>query len=435
MAMIKTILVRGSDEQLKVVRVPQWHLELVLDVDAETALEGVRRYFLNRWGAKVHALQWLFPEDLLLSRNQEQTPFLVLWVETLGRVPVDSIKDPAQTRPAYNGSDGLAPFLVAAETPCHSEPWSLPSWLPSVAKWIRAHFLAIRRVSQVRTCPNGAVVRIECVNGVYYLKTQLQPLAYESALLMILNRRIPGVCPQVLPIRPDANTYLTEAIVGSPMNVPGDSQSWRATLSDVAKIQIESADFVTELCHGGVPYHGLAALGAGIEEMLNRLIASQNGSPNELTLEELRKISSLISKAAPDFEVLYRCDLPETLIHGDLNQSNAFRTGTGRTVLIDWALSRVTHPFFTLGSALFGPYASGRRKQPDYDDLCNAYLEPWRDFQAHDRLRAALDAASRLFWIDSTMAVSSLCQPGHVRNLINLPRFLRATLRAYELLG
>jgi len=433
MSMIKAILVRGSDEQLKVVRVPQCHLDLVLDVDAETALEGVRHYFLNHWGAKVHALQWLFPEDLLRSQDVQQAPFLVLWLETLGRVPLAITREPSQTGVANIEGDGLAPFLAAAESPCHSEPWSLPSWLPSVTNWIEAHFLAIRRISQVRTCPNGAVVRIECVDASYYLKTQLEPLAYESALLMILNRRIPGACAEVLPIRPNANTYLTYAIAGSPMNVQGDSQSWRAALSAMAKIQIESADFVTELCQGGVPYHGLAALGAGVEEMLNRVIALQNGSPTELTPEELTKISSLISQATRDFEVLCRCDLPETLIHGDFNQSNVIRTATGRTVLIDWALSRVTHPFFALGSALFGPYASDRRKQPDYDDLCNAYLDPWRDFQAHDRLRTGLDAASRLFWIDATMAISSLYRPGHARNLINLTRFLRATLKAYKL--
>ncbi|MCU1303652.1 MAG: aminoglycoside phosphotransferase family protein, partial [Candidatus Sulfotelmatobacter sp.] len=204
---------------------------------------------------------------------------------------------------------------------------------------------------------------------------------------------------------------------------------------NVAKMQIESADLVIEFRTAGIPYHGLAALSAGMEEMFDRLIALQKGSPNEMTREELRKTLCLITKTAPDFEVLLRCDLRETLNHGDLNQSNAFTTGTGETVLIDWALSRVTHPFFVLGSALFGPYTFGHGKQPDYDDLCDAYLEPWCDFQEHDRLRAGLDAASRLFWIDSTIAISSLCIPGHTRNLVNLPRFLRATLRAYELLG
>ncbi|MCU1301775.1 MAG: hypothetical protein JWQ87_2059 [Candidatus Sulfotelmatobacter sp.] len=47
MATIKAILVRGSDEQLELLSVPAWHVRLTLNVNAETALEGVRRYFLN----------------------------------------------------------------------------------------------------------------------------------------------------------------------------------------------------------------------------------------------------------------------------------------------------------------------------------------------------------------------------------------------------
>jgi hypothetical protein len=74
------------------------------------------------------------------------------------------------------------------------------------------------------------------------------------------------------------------------------------------------------------------------------------------------------------------------------------------------------------------------QKPAFYHDLCSAYLEPWHDFQPHDRLQAALDAASRLFWIDSTVAVYPLCLAGQFCNRI-LPRFLRAALRAYDMPG
>ncbi|HXM62133.1 MAG TPA: phosphotransferase [Terriglobales bacterium] len=433
MATIKIILVRNEGERLEVVRFPSGYLELVLDVDADSALEGIRRHFYEHWGLKVHALRWLFPEDFVISGNALQSPFLVVYVESSGAVPTDSFENQSGTLSEH--TKDLCPYLTAAVTPYDSESWSQPNWLPNTSTWILAHFHGTRGISQVRTCPNGAVVRIDCVNGTYYLKTQLEPLAYESALLGILNHHIPGACPRVLPIRPDLNTHVTEGITGSPLDTQGSSHVWPAVLRDVARIQIEAADVVSELCHAGVPHHGVAALGTGIAAMLDSVIASQIGSPNELTAEEVRKVSSLISKTLPDFESLYRSDLPDTLVHGDLNRSNAFRTETGGTVLIDWALSRITHPFFILGSALFGPCASSQRKQPDYDDLCNAYLDPWLDFQAYDRLRAALDAASRLFWIDSTIAVSFLSQPGHVRYLANLPRFLRATLRAYELVA
>jgi hypothetical protein len=433
MATIKVILVRACGEQLAVVRVPRRHLEVVLDVAPDTALEAVRHHFRERWCAKVHALRWLFPEDFLRPRIQKQTPFLVVWAETLGCVPVDSVEERAETRFEDRGINTLEPFLTTAVSPCPAEPWSLPNWLPSVSSWTRAHFPKTRRIAQVRVCPNGAVVRIECLDGTYYLKRQSVPLAYESVLLRILNRHIPGACPPILSICPDVYTHVTGAIAGLPIEESGP-HSWRAALRDVAKIQVESINLVSEFCHGGIPHHNFFSLERRLEEMLDDLVVAQDGSPNELTPVELREIARLAPRVAPDFDALYRCDLPETLVHGDLNQSNAFRTEAGGTILIDWALSRITHPFFVLGSALFAPYGSGRRKQQrDYRDLCGAYLEPWHDFASDDRLRAGLDAASRLFWIDSTIAVSSLCQPDHIRNLVNLPRFLRATIRAYEL--
>lgn len=435
MASIQVILVQGADEQLKVVHIPEWHFQLTLDVDAETAIEAVRTYFERRWNAKVHGLRWLFPEDVLRPQNPQGDPVLVLWAETLGTVPLENNdKDETLINIKRETSDGLAAFLETAERPCHREPWSLPSWLPNTANWIQTQFGAIRQLSQVRTCSHGSVLRIESRDRTYFLKTQLEPLAYESALLMLLNRHIPGACPRILPISPDANTHLTEAINGCPMNALSDQQSWRVALTDVANLQIECVDLVAELRHVGVPHHGLEDMATTLEETLNELIASQRGSRNELTPQERLMMSSLISKATHDFEVLHQYAIPETLVHGDLNQSNVFRTETGGTVLIDWALSRVTHPFFVVASALFEPYAMNPQKPAFYDDLCSAYLEPWHEFQSHDRLQAALDAASRLFWIDSTVAVYPLCRAGHFCDRI-LPRFLRAALRAYKMLG
>lgn len=432
MATIKVILVKACGERLAVVRVPQGHFDLVLDVEADTALEAVRCYFHRRWNAKVHALQWIFPEDILQTRDEQQTPFLVLRAETLDTIPLNRAGDPAETRIDNRRINTLEPILTAAASSCPAEPWSMPSWFPSVSSWIRAHFPDTRRIVQVRVCPNGAVVRIECGDGTYYLKKQSAPLAYESALLRVLNQRIPGACPLILSLCPDVYTHVTEAVTGPPIEECG-SNSWEAALRDMAKIQVESIHLVSEFRGAGIPDHSFRSLEARLEKMLNQLVVLQDGSPNELNRVELKNIVRLRRAVTPDLDVLGRCDLPETLVHGDLNRSNAFRNEAGGTLLIDWALSRITHPFFVLGSALFAPYDSGQRKQRAYKKLCTAYLEPWRDFSPDTRLREGLAAASRLFWIDSAIAMSLLCEVGHARNLVNLPRFLRAALRTYGL--
>ncbi len=434
MATISVILVQVRGERIAVVRVPQGHLNLTLDVEADTALETVRRYFRERLKAKVHALQWIFPADILQTGADRQTPFLILWAETLGTIPVNRADHRAETRIDNRTINTLEPVLTAAATPCPAEPWTSPTWFPNVSSWIRTNFPKTRRIAQVRVCPNGAVVRIECMDGIYYLKRQSAPLAYEGALLRILNRRIPGACPQILSLCPDAYSHVTKAIAGSPIEDCGPS-SWKAALLDVAKIQIESIKLVSELRGAGIPDHNFHSLEGRLDKVVDQLVAQQRGSTNELSRVELRGIMRLRHAVAPDLDVLSRCHIPETLVHGDLNQSNVFRNDAGGTVLIDWALSRITHPFFVLGSALFAPHDSGRREQRAYKKLLTAYLEPWRDFCPDNRLRAGLDAASRLFWIDSAIAMSSLCHVGHARNLANLPRFLRAALRTYGVNG
>src|ERR1700687_1367643 len=232
MATIKVILLQVCGERIAVVRVPQGHLDLILDVEADTALEAVRCYFHDRWNARVHALQWIFPEDILQTRDEQQTPFLVLWAETLGSIPVNS--DRVEIRIENPSINALQPLLRAAASPCPAEPWSMPSWFPNVSNWIRVHFPKTRRIAQVRVCPNGAVVRIACVDGTYYLKRQSAPLAYESALLRILNLRIPGVCPPILSLCPDICTHVTQSVAGSSIEECG-LDSWDAALRDVAK--------------------------------------------------------------------------------------------------------------------------------------------------------------------------------------------------------
>jgi hypothetical protein len=313
MATIQVILVQGADEHLKVVHIPEWHFQLTLDVDAETAIEAVRAYFEARWNARVHALRWLFPGDVPRARNREGDPFLVLWAETLGTVPlVNNDKDEAHIDLKRVSSDDLAAVREAAECPGQCEPWGLPSWLTNTANWIQTHFGLVQQLSQVRTCPNGSVLRIESRDGTFFLKTQPELLAYESALLKLLNHRVPGACPRILAISPDANSHVTEAINGCPMDALSDQQSWQVALTNVANLQIACADLVAELRYSGVPYHGLEDMATTMEETLNDIIASQRGSPNALTPQERLMMSSLISKAAHDFEVLHRYNFPET---------------------------------------------------------------------------------------------------------------------------
>jgi hypothetical protein len=434
-AIIRTILVEGPSEELRAVRVPEGQFLIDIDVNPETVLEGIRNHFCNRWKAKVHALRWLFPDDLC-PPAEEEDPLLVLWVEELGTLPVldpfDRQRMSVLFENANDLSHSLSRFLDLAVRSRGGAPWQRPDWLGTITEWVHTHFPEPQQLSQIRTSPNGAVVRIRNGDETYFLKSQPDSLAYESALLGVLNRHVPGACPCILPIAPDAHTHITEGIAGLALNEIGDAQHWQAALGNVAKLQIECFHFLEELITAGVPRYRIGEVATGVEGFFDDCVTLQAGFPNQLGCEEIRQLFDTMPEVARDFDVLGRCALPETLIHDDLNRSNVFHTPKGETTVIDWALSRISHPFFTLASAIFVPYNNLSSRPRIFEDLCKAYLGPWSDFERDDRLRACVDAASRLFWIDATIAMRLLCQDKYVDYRSHLPRFLRATLRAYR---
>jgi Phosphotransferase enzyme family len=437
-AIVKTILVQGPTEQLRLVQIPQCQLQIDIDVNPETALEEIREHFRSCWNAEVHALRWLFQDDIW-PPAEDQDPFLVLWVKDLGSLPTIDTFCPHTVSLLSSRrnqlSDSIFRFVALAVRSRDCAPWQRPDWLPRMTEWIRAHVPEPQHVSQVRTSPNCAVLRIRSGNGTYFLKSQPDALAYESALLAILNRHTPASCPRIIPITPDSNTHITEGIAGLALNQVQDTQAWHAALRNVAKLQIECLRFRDELICAGVPCHGVAQVAANMEGVFHDCLIQQNGVQNQLRHEEICRLFEILPEVARDFEALGRCAVPETLVHDDLNLSNVFYTARGETVLIDWALSRITHPFFVLASAIFVPCNDPQSKSGAREGLSTAYLEPWCEFERYDRLRAALDAASRLFWIDATMAARLLCQDKHVDNRLHLPKFLRATLQAYRLRG
>jgi hypothetical protein len=152
MVAINVILVQSCRSRLTLLPVPGGHLELSLDVNADTALEGVRTYFFQRWRAEVHCLSWLFPEDFSLRANEEQLPFLVVCVDATGDLSLELVRDTACTAAHSDRSNGINPLLATATNPFPSEPWSFPDWLPHISEWIRGHFPQVRRISQVRCC-------------------------------------------------------------------------------------------------------------------------------------------------------------------------------------------------------------------------------------------------------------------------------------------
>jgi hypothetical protein len=406
---IKLILVETTGCCGMVLPLANAHEIVELELDPDKALERVRAHYAKRWGASVHALRWIFPRDLLLP-SPDHSPFLVLHVDGRGNLPAADkgrIDNTCSCEARLHESD---PILRVASRPSKAEPWSDPRWLTNATKWIGSHFGGerVRRISQVRVSLNGAVLKIETAEGTYFMKTIPSAFSYEPRLLQLLHRHLPGICPSVVPICPDNQSHITRAIDGSPLRLINDPAGWEAALEDVAKFQLGCVPQVEEIRSLGLHSQSFREFMENLEQILSNLVALQKGAAGELTQRELDRIPLLIIKARQAGEILGECRIPETLVHGDLNESNVFRTVAGTTPSIDWTFSGVAHPFFALGFSLFAASDPAHRMHGCWEQLRDAYSKPWRQYAQTRKLVAGIDAASRLFWIETAQALGRL---------------------------
>jgi hypothetical protein len=433
MATVKTILVRTQPENGQLAPLGPGHQFLDIDADPDGALELVRVRFKERWSAAVHALRWIFPEYLMLP-DVDGLPYLVLHVDGPGTLNISDNESGCNLRLASRQ------LRVAAARPSSLEPWCQPSWLNRFFEWAVLSFQPekVKGMSQVRICTNGAVVRIDTEKDCYYAKAVPGFLAHEPKLLGFLAQNFPGICPPVLPISPDPATHITRGIRGSPLRMTNNPAAWAAVIKDVAEFQVRTINHVEALKDLGVPYQSLQDFTEKLESILERLLARQKGAPGELTPGELDNFSLLLSKAKQDFYQLGECGIPEALIHGDLTEHNAFCTSTGTTSLIDWTFSRLGHPFFVLGFTVFAARDPKHLMHHHFETLNKCYAQVWQDYAPVRALHRGLDAASRLFWIDTAQVVDRLIQeisgelPGTVAHLSMVLRRLLAAFGLSE---
>ncbi len=434
MERVKTILVRAERNEMEVLPTQSIPFVVVEKVDASNALERVRCHFERSWGAKVHALRWILPGDLLLP-IKDPGPFLILHVDEVGQIPFTRIQCGS---PRGSGDEGLSSLLIEASRPCSFQPWSEPNWLSRTSDWILRtfDFDRVRHISQIRVTATGAVLKIEGHAGTYFLKTLPWFLAYEGPLVSFLSANLSRFVPRVLACRPDATSYLACAVNGAPLSALDESDQWTNVLRDMAQIQIESSRFINEMRFSGMSCQSFDEFAAGVGPILEDLVALQSGLRNRLTCDEEAQMPALLALAIRDCNELQKCGLPDTLVHGDPNESNIFCQAGECTTLIDWAFSRITHPFFVLKGLCASMGSPKHRMHPVREQVKTAYLNSWQEYSSRPQLTKGLDAASRLMWIESTHHLAKLfrClkeeEPG---NLLLVPRMLRQALGAYGL--
>jgi hypothetical protein len=176
-----------------------------------------------------------------------------------------------------------------------------------------------------------------------------------------------------------------------------DMSPWLSVLPLYAEPQIELAQRVSDLLALGVPDRRLSVLPTLYEPLLDDVDVLRIDQPVGVTSEQYRRLLDLSLRVAELCERLADHRIPESLNHGDLNDSNVFVSG-GSSVFIDWGVGCVSHPFYSLRTVLVSAEISLglEENSPELNPLRDAYLEPWTSYESREDLLRALDLAGRL---------------------------------------
>lgn len=291
-------------------------------------------------------------------------------------------------------------------------PWTQSGWFERASVWIQAElerqgFIASGPIEQPHSRPWSTVLRVPTIDGDIYFKAVSPVNPYEPELFGALARWRPDRVPRLLSVDTergwvlmrDAGQRLREII-----RPTRDMSPWLSVLPLYAELQIELAQRVSDLLALGVPDRRLSVLPTLYEPLLDDVDVLRIDQPAGVTSEQYRRLLDLSLRVAELCERLADHRIPESLNHGDLNDSNVFVSG-GSSVFIDWGVGCVSHPFYSLRTVLVSAEISLglEENSPELNPLRDAYLEPWTSYESREDLLRALDLAGRLASINGAL--------------------------------
>lgn len=295
------------------------------------------------------------------------------------------------------------------------EPWTSAEWLTEAKAWIRGHGEPTAEIEQIHVRPWSTVLRVPTADGDLYFKAVAPVHAFEPALTALLAELQPGRVPDVLAtdvergwmLMRDGGTRIRELVQSA-----ADLHHWEASLSEYARLQIETASHAEAMLAIGVPDERLSLLPRHLEELLAL-------HPPGLTADEERRLAEALPRIEAMCRELAGLGIGETIQHDDLHDGNVFVREDGYRIF-DWGDSAVMHPFASLVVAFTGiAHRFGlAENDPDIERLRQLYLERFAAYGEEDELREAAALARPLGMLsraDAWQRIASLLdEPGEM---------------------
>lgn len=224
-------------------------------------------------------------------------------------------------------------------------------WLQcTVLPWVREHIGGeVSHVELISARYTGAAIRMRVGARRLFVKVNSNA-ANEAAVYSALESVYPSivVAPMAIDVK---RRFVLMSDCGEPRNYYRDRcfcttdgrrylDIW---LSELAAMHRGTALCKVKLKSAGLHVIGVEALSSHFDSALRLMLAR-----GLLQLSEATKIATIANEVNCDAQEVIALKIPNTLVHGDLESGNVCPPQGNRTthVLIDWAESCISHPFF-----------------------------------------------------------------------------------------
>ncbi len=321
----------------------RYHLPRVHMSRSARPAREMQRAIKARWGLHILVLDiWVAPDGLGACAVAELlTPVMA---STFNEVPAEQLKSSELHEEEYR----CLKLLLEGRP---KTLFSHIGWIDEAIAWTESAtgrtFCSSRCVEQWNAGGDFALLRMRSDDGRHYwLKATGEPNAHEFAITRFLSELCPDFLPKLVSARDDWNAWLTED-AGDPLTYAPSRNELVAAAKRMAGLQLLTIGQTDDLLAAGAFDQRLPVLRSHIETVIAYLIdamARQTSTKSALlSRDRLLELGEILRDACFRLEAF---DIPDALIHNDLNAGNILSDGA-KCVFTDWSEAAVGNPLLS----------------------------------------------------------------------------------------
>jgi hypothetical protein len=299
------------------------------------------------WGARAIILDILRPNEnaspIAVAEVRSTAHSIRLVCINLNEIPDETLR--------FDERKALQQFL-SGDSSAH-RAFTRLGWIDEANHWIEqcvnhGHELLNNEVYQLNASDGFALVHFGAHRGRgYWLKATGSPNEHEFEITLALAHSLPHFLPPIIGSRKDWNSWVMED-GGIPLRNDSSLTAMDRSVTALAAFQIQSISQIEVLqvagCHDQSLTHFLQNLDPMIGYLEEAMKYQISTTVPRLDSAQLRHLAEYLRCACKQ---MLELDIPDTLVHGDINPGNILLDGE-KCVFIDWAEAYIGNPLLTL---------------------------------------------------------------------------------------